>query len=135
MSDELRKLAEICASREPLERNDIEFVDYGSGWVRDQWNYIAAASPDVVLGLLDERDTATALLAQARSEADGQRSRSEKAEAERDRYREAVKRLAGAMEDIRSGTSCLNGYSIDDAVQACAAARDDPVVKRVVEGW
>lgn len=53
---ELRRLAEICADKEPIERNDIEFIDCGTGWVRDQWNYIAAASPDVVLGLLDELD-------------------------------------------------------------------------------
>jgi hypothetical protein len=73
MTVELRKLAEICAAKGPLEENDMEFREgCGTGWVRDQRRFIAAASPSAVLALLDERDEA----------------------------REAVKRLAGALEDI-----------------------------------
>ena len=68
--------------------------------------YIAAASPDVVLGLLDERDEA----------------------------REAVRRLAGALDDIGCGAATLPGYNMNDAIPTIVAALADPVVRRIVEG-
>ena len=78
--NELRRLAEICVAKEPLERNDIDFVSCGAGWVRDQWNFIAAASPEAVLGLLDR----IAVLEVWYATANGQRIA---AEAERDELR------------------------------------------------
>ena len=66
--------------------------------------FIAAASPEAVLGLLDEIAAV---------------------EAERDEVREAVRRLAGALEGGRE-----DGWKWKFAFDALA----DPVVKRIVEG-
>lgn len=103
--------------------------------------FIAAASPDVVLGLLNE-------IARLKGECDFFSARSEeertnrglaekdfhdamelvrKYSAERDEAREVVKRLADALEEIwKGGLSDTQLYARD--------VLDDSVVRKIVEG-
>jgi hypothetical protein len=61
MSDELRKVAQTCMEADTMWRSADEMATYlRNGGVtlhaEIDADYIAAASPEVVLGLLDERD-------------------------------------------------------------------------------
>jgi hypothetical protein len=107
MTDELRKLALASLTAEETWHHEADlhgslaytYGESGEHYVEVDAAYIAAASPDVVLGLLAERNEA----------------------------REAVKRLAGALEEIwRGGLSDVRSFALGEI--------DDPVVKKIVEG-
>ncbi len=150
-TNELRRLAEICAGKAPLEDCDIEFIDCGTGWVRDQRRFIAAASPTTILALLDEIErleasnracvktvaewgakygALQAKVDQWKQAAELNMLDYQQAYRERDEAREAVKRLAEALEELANDAQYAM-RSNDEAIAREALA--DPVVKRIVE--
>ena len=84
IDDDLRKLAEAATNGVWFDQDSVGgmFVDLQLKHYTGDAAFIAAASPDVVLGLLDEIAAV---------------------EAERDEAWEAVRRLAGALTDIAKG--------------------------------
>ena len=126
MTDELRKLAEVCLAKEPLEENDIDFPGCGTGWVRDQRRFILAAHPAAVLALLDEIERYKRMV-------NITDERRQQRETQRDEARASVKRL-GTVLNIIAGYSpeVTHGWA-DDVREMATAALDDPVVKRLVE--
>jgi hypothetical protein len=110
--------------------------------------YAAAASPDVVLGLLDRLDAANAALLQSQAREVGADARIKELEQklidmgaawqqdrdrasqflrERDEAREAVRRLAGELVRLSELVGDVDVAMIDEALS-------DPIVKRIVEG-
>ena len=151
-SDELRKLAE-AATPGPWswERDGCygDVVMKGLRFTTSQRNaaYIAAASPDVVLGLLDEiermrsvcmaqRDVHVAhnraMISQREAESNTLMDIAASVTQERDEAYEAVQRLAGALELLESNV--FEDGAPDEALEIAQAALADPVVKRIVEG-
>jgi hypothetical protein len=141
--DELREVAE--ASKDGFDGQWYTSDDL------DNWHYgdfIAAASPDAVLGLLDRLDAANAALLQSQAREVGADSRVKALEQklvdmnaawqqdmdrasqflrERDEAREAVKRLAGELVRLSELVGDVDVAMIDEALS-------DPIVKRIVEG-
>lgn len=114
MTDDLRKLAEDAIE---------EAIAYRRGEGSDPdatVRFHAAANPDVVLGLLDERDD-------ARAAAKRQCERRAEVAAERDEARESVRRLAGALVNMMDDGDRTDRDAAEDALA-------DPVVRRIVEG-
>jgi hypothetical protein len=148
MTEELRTLAEICASKDPLLENDLNFEgqSFGTGWVRDQRRFILAASPSAVLALLDRIEeleasnrykygdgyeaAGIALIGerdQWRQAAELNMQDYQKMYRERDEARAAVKRLAGALVNMLDDCDRMDKIATSEVMA-------DPVVRRIVEG-
>ena len=52
--EELRKLAEECLDRDPLEEGDVSFPGFSTSWCALQREFIMAANPSTVIALLDQ---------------------------------------------------------------------------------
>lgn len=127
-------------------------------WEQDA-AFIAAASPDVVLGLLDDLEATNAALLQSQAREVGADARIAELEAkladvnaawmhdldratlflnERDEAREAVRRLAGVLDTSRHGHYCyitvMDGDAEPDSCDCHKRALADPVVKKILEG-
>ena len=130
MTDELRKLAEAAIDAYTRINLDDENFDVGSQADIDAVNaFDAAASPDAVLALLDRIEELGA--SNRYKYGDGYEAASIALIGERDEARAAVKRLAGALDEILMGRPRKNG-EVDPQYWAYEAL-DDPVVKRIVE--
>lgn len=125
--EELRKLAESAYggnwySDPELYKALRNFIT--ADYANDDAAFIAAASPDVVLGLLDR---IKALEQDHRDLFDRAEKTVAEITAERDEAREAVRLLAGFLENIQGNTR-------QDVVRwDCESALADPIVKRIVE--
>ena len=53
-NEELRKLAEECLDRDPLEEGYVSFPGFSTSWCALQREFIMAANPSTVIALLDE---------------------------------------------------------------------------------
>ena len=122
--DELRKLAMAA-------------ITGGVNGLSQETHYEAfqlAASPTVVLGLMDDVDAMTAMC-------DSYAAENQRISDERDEARAAVKRLAGALASAVSGLEYCRDMSDRQDVANCATggvafgdkALADPVVRRIVE--
>ena len=176
MSDELRKLlAEGATKGTWFEQDSLEamFIDLQLKHYTGDAAFIEAASPDVVLGILDriaEQEADSKALGEllAVIHRDGGQYQEEKGTTkavedahavwaglvvERDQWkqdaeqnmldyqeiyrdlldtREAVRRLAGALELLESNV--FEDGAPDEALEIAQAALSDPVVRRIVEG-
>ena len=115
MSEELRKLAVAAIEEAAAYRR-------GEGSDPDATaKFHAAASPDVVLGLLDRINMLVRMNLDT--------------EEERDEAREAVRRLAGALMTLGAQGSGIPGSTAraDCMASMARAALADPVVWRIVE--
>lgn len=122
--EELRALAEACKrvnDKAPHKRS------YQDDCTWQAWD--DAASPDVVLGLLDRLDAANAALLQSQAREAGADARIKALEVERDEAREAVRLLAGALKNISQ-----NMTTIHAAHGLCFTVLANPAVKKIVEG-
>ena len=122
-ADELRKLARECIqSKEKLPHKRSHYEDVI--W----YKWTDAASPAAVLALLDR-------IAELEEHSDIQHRDCIAFRDERDEARAAVKRLAGALDDVSKWVGGMCSCRADDEYHdGLTAVLQDPVVQRIVEG-
>ena len=133
MNDDLRKLAEAAIEEAEAYRR-------GEGSDPDATaRFHAAASPEVMLGLLYEVSDLKEGRFHLMAEVDKWKQEAEQSMLDyQEMYREcldareAVRRLAGALELLESNV--FEDGAPDEALEIAQAALADPVVKRIVEG-
>ena len=139
MTDDLRKLAEaVISARKALRGHVCMYEDdrlpcqstLHDDMLAANEAYIAAASPAVVLGLLDR--IAELEASNRYKYGDGYEAAGIALVGERDEARAAVKRLAGALETLENNV--FEDGAPDEALEIAQVALADPIVRRIVEG-
>ena len=89
--EELRKLAEECLDRDPLEEGDVSFPGFSTSWCALQREFIMAANPSTVIALLDQLQSQAERIAELERESETHSKAYGLAIVERDNLRHELK--------------------------------------------
>ena len=104
-NEELRKLAEECLDRDPLEEGDVSFPGFSTSWCALQREFIMAANPSTVIALLDELQSQSERIAELERESETHAKAYGLAIVERNKLRTEVEAVRKANLD------CVDHYN------------------------